>query len=254
MLAVRTTPAKGSIPAVTPRRRAAVCPVREVAEQHRLVLEHQPLVERLVHKALKRVGFCCEADELRSAASVGLMEAAIRWDESRGIPFVAFAQHRIAGSILDELRAKDYLPRPSRQRARALEQARQKLVRKLKREPTEAELAKASSEDLDTFRRRGARERAQSFLSLEALPASRWEEMISHEEPSALDTLCSRERQDELARALLGLPERLRTVLSLYYQEELSYREIGEMLGVCESRICQLIKGAQRTLREAMGA
>ena len=224
----------------------------DIVREDALVLEYRPLVERLVQQTLARVGHRCEADELRSAASLGLVEAVRRYDASRGIPFGAFARHRITGAILDELRAKDPLGRPTRQRARGVERARQRLVRTLKREPSEEELARASGEDLETFRRRGARERAQATVLLEDLPAASWEELSDSHEPNALDQLCDAERRHELAGALAALPGRLQRILSLYYEDERSLRDIGQLFGVCESRICQLIKGAQKQLRAVL--
>ncbi len=217
-----------------------------------LVLEYRPLVERIVQQTLARVGHRCEADELRSAGDLGLVEAIRRFDPSRGIPFGGFARHRIVGAILDELRAKDPLGRPTRQRARGVERARQRLVRKLKRDPTEEELARASGEDLETFRRKTARERSQGTVLLEDLPAGSWEDLFPSREPDALENLCEAERRRRLAAAVTALPGRLQKMLAMYYDEELSLKDIGAAFGVCESRICQLLKGAQRELRTAL--
>lgn len=255
MQLARVVPAPRPVPGSSARPPVRVVATKRAAtreeslRQGRILAEYRPLVDRIVQKALGRVGFCCDADELRSAAMMGLLEAVRRYEEARGIPFVAFARHRINGAILDELRAKDRLARPSRRRAKGVEQARQKLVRKLGREPEAQELAKASGEDLETFHRRGARERAQAVVLLEDLPSSAWSDVCASPEPSALEALCTGERLGQLSAALAKLPERTRTMLSLYYQDDLSYREIGELFGVCESRICQVVKGAHKELR-----
>ena len=226
----------------------------DALRQRHLIAEYQPLVERIVRKTLARAGFCCTADELRSAGWLGLLEAVRRFDSRRGIPFEAFAQHRVTGAILDEIRTRDRLPRPSRRRARGLEAARQKLTRKLNREPLDSEIARAAGEDLETFHKRSARERAQAILRLDDLPTDGWEHLFADDGPSVLEALCDHERVSGLNTALRSLPERTQRILALYYGEELSYREIGAELGVCESRICQLIKGAQAQLRERLVA
>jgi RNA polymerase sigma factor for flagellar operon FliA len=218
----------------------------------RLVSLYAPLVERLVHRALIKARYYCDAGELRSAAYLGLIDAAQRYDASRHVPFDAFAQHRINGAILDEMRSRDTLARPTRRRARALELTRTRLTRSLQREPTESELALASGEDLETFRTRAARERAQSVLSLDDVSPRGWEARISSSMPSTLDALCAHERRTELAAAVAQLPERLRGIIKSYYEDDRSYHEIGAVLGVSESRVCQLLKGAHRMLRDRL--
>lgn len=217
--------------------------------RNELVIEYQPMVERLVRRTAARVRGLCDADELRSAANLGLMEAVLRFDASKGVPFAPFARHRILGAIMDELRAKDHLPRPGRQRARGVEKAREKLVASLGREPTEEELAEGAGEDLATFRRRGVRQRAQTMVALEEVQSAGWQDLLASSEQTALEALCEDERVRLVAQAIRRLPERTQTILSLYYDEQLSYREIGHVLGVTESRVCQLVKEAHRLLR-----
>lgn len=222
------------------------------ARHRKILVEYTPIVERAVRQAMSRMGFRCSADELRSAAWTGLLDAISRFDAKRGIPFEAFASHRVNGAILDEVRVWDSLTRPTRRRARDLERVRVRLTRKLNREPQDEELARAAGEDLETFHKRAAREQSQTVVHLEDLSKDGTQTELSGREDSALEALCGLEQRENLSAAIALLPERLRTIISLYYQEELSYREIGERLGVTESRVCQLLKGAHAQLREQL--
>jgi RNA polymerase sigma factor for flagellar operon FliA len=221
--------------------------------RHRKILnEYTPLVERAVRQAMSRMGFRCAADELRSAAWTGLLDAISRFDAKRGIPFEAFASHRVNGAILDEVRVWDSLTRPTRRRARDVERIRLRLTRKLNRDPSEEELAQAVGEDLETFHKRSARERSQTVVHMEDLGREGAPAELTCEELSPLDAVCDEEQRENLSAAVALLPERLQRIITLYYQEELSYREIGERLGVTESRVCQLLKGAHAQLREQL--
>lgn len=226
---------------------------RSTRHHHRAMDEQyaalRPTLEKLVRGAQSKFGFCLDEGEVRSAAHLGFVEAVRRYDEARGIPFEAFARHRILGSIMDELRGRDRLSRPGRQRAKAVEKQRQKLVKRLAREPTSEELARASGEELETFHKRAARARAQAVELFDDVGPEGWVETVHSDEPDALELLCEAGEQARLVLALKNLPDRVRTMLSLYYQEELSYREIGEIYGVTESRVCQVIRGAQKQLR-----
>jgi RNA polymerase sigma factor for flagellar operon FliA len=243
---LRSVPASALTPA---EKRLAPVVNLDAVRQRRLVAEYAPLVDRLVRQAHAKVRFRFAAEELRSAAWVGLLDAHRRFDARRGIPFAAFAQHRIAGSILDEVRGGDTLGRPSRRRSNTIEGIRERLTRRLQREPSDTELARVAGEDLDTYHRRGARQLAQTFLHLEELKIDDSRLTSAVVEKNALDELCDRSDRADLAEAVSALPSRQRTVLSMYYLEEKSYREIGQTLGVTESRVCQIIKSAQRDLR-----
>jgi RNA polymerase sigma factor for flagellar operon FliA len=232
----------------TPRAPAPVIDLDQ-ARLRRRTMEFAPLIDRIVGKWMSRVGFAFTADDLRSAAWLGLIEAVRRYDSRRGIPFEAFAHHRITGAVLDEIRSHDKLTRPSRRRARALDTVREKLTRRLNREPTDVEVADAAGEAIDTFHKRSARQQAQAVVHLEDLGTDDWQRLVSDDSPSALDGLCEQEQSESLAAAMATLPERVRRILDLYYREEMSYREIGQLLGVTESRICQLVKSAHAQLR-----
>lgn len=251
--AVALTDAVASVSTVAPSRRyrrpeLRQAPSKATPSVEEQVREYLPLVETLSRQAAMKYGFRASLDELRSAAALGLLEAIHRYEDARGIPFGAFARHRISGAILDEVRGKDELSRPARRRAREVEKARKKLVRELKREPAEDELAKACGEKLDEFHRRATLDRAHEVESLDAL-APAISESLALDEDDALDTLCRAEELHAMGAAVSKLPERVRVILAAYYEDDRSYRDIGEELGVSESRICQIVRGALKQLR-----
>lgn len=220
------------------------------ARHRKLLTEYGSLVERIARQMHSKMGFHCSVDEMRSAGWIGLMEAARRYDANRGIPFEAFARPRIHGAILDEVRMWDSLPRPARKRAREVENVRRRLTKSLQREPGTEEIARVVGEDLETFHKHAARERAQSIMSVEDLAGGVDVHADREGQLTPLDSFCDFEGVENLNAALAVLPERTRQIVEMYYQEELPYREIGQRLGVTESRVCQILKAALVQLRE----
>lgn len=240
------------LPPQAPRARLAPVVSLDAERQKRLVAEYTQLVERLVSQTYSKVHFRFSRDELRSAAWLGLFEAHRRFDGTRGIPFAAFAHHRVAGAILDEVRGRDHLARPSRRRQRSLDGVRERLTRRLQREPTDFEVARVAGEDFETFHVRSARQRAQSFLALDDLPTADRQSLTGEDAETPLDLLCRCASSEALATAMRRLPERQQRILALYYGEEKSYKEIGRILGVTESRICQIVRTIHAQLREGL--
>lgn len=214
-----------------------------------LICEHLDMARRIARKTLRRLPSSVRLDDLESAAMLGLTEAATRFDPTRGEPFVAFAAKRVRGAILDELRRQDVLTRRGRERARELEAAARAVEDRTGRAATTEEVAGELGCSAEEVSRRRARLQAANVVSFDEVaelsaPAS---------ELGADEQLEQRERHEEMVAALEGLPQRELLILSMCYQDGLTLKEIGDILGVSESRVCQLRGRALRTLRKRMG-
>jgi len=218
-----------------------------------LIAEHMPMARRIARKVARRMPDNIRHEDLESAALVGLCEAADRFDATRPAAcaaFVAFAAKRIRGSVLDELRRGDLMPRRARSAANKMGAATASLERRLGRAPCDNEVARELGVSLTAF--------TDGFAGLVPVRVVELPETGAHAEivdgcPSPSAQL---ERADAIRRvraALERIPERDALVLSLYYVEELSYLEIGEVLGVSESRVCQLHARALTRVRKALG-
>jgi len=215
---------------------------------HRLVAEHIDMARRIALRVSRRAPAWISRDDLVAAGMVGLTEAAKRFDPNHGEPFVAFAERRIRGAILDELRRGDLLPRRLRTMASKITRTIRALESRLGRAPEDEEVAAELDVTVEVYREELEHLTHVGIDPLPAYdldhPAARADEQRS---PAALA-----QRHEMVARlheALETLPERDALILSLYYVEELSYSEIGGMLGVSESRICQLHGRALGLLR-----
>lgn len=216
------------------------------------------LVHHVARQLLPRLADSVELDDLVSAGSIGLLQAMSAFDPSRGLAFSTFAVQRIRGAMIDELRSRDWAPRSVRARARQMAGAVRDLEGELGREPTARETAMRLGIDLPTYWRWTQDTDGASLVSLDQAPAG---------EPGAVSTMelvadrtaaqveDDLDREEELAMMrenLLAMPERERMVLTLSYYEELTLREIAEVLGVTESRVSQIRTQAVRKLRGRM--
>jgi RNA polymerase sigma factor for flagellar operon FliA len=207
-----------------------------------LIARHGELIDRAARRIAARTGGAVSPDDLWSAGAIGLLEASRRFDASREVRFETFAEHRIRGAMIDELRRADHLPRRLRAQVEAVERARARLAQTLQREPTGEELAAAAGIGLEELAGTLAlTEHRESELDLLASPL-----------PSADEELERGQLTGALAHAVAGLPERLQVLLSLHYVEGLTYREIARVLEVSEPRVCQLHAEAMRRLRATL--
>ncbi|WCO67117.1 FliA/WhiG family RNA polymerase sigma factor [Iamia majanohamensis] len=235
-------------------------PATSEAEVHRLIEENLPLVRHVVFQVAVHFPRHVDRDELATAGALGLVEAARRYDESRGVPFDRFAAQRIRGAILDAVRAADWAPRSVRTLARKLEQVEQRLATKLGRVPTAGEKADALGMEPDELRRLQDRMFRSVVLALEYEVADEEEELTlvdvladDHtKEPS--EELESRELHAYLRDAVHLLPERHRLVIVGYFLEGRKSQELAQLLGVTESRISQLRSEALAMLRDGIEA
>jgi RNA polymerase sigma factor for flagellar operon FliA len=213
------------------------------------VLAYSPLVKFVAGRMSSGLPAHIEEADLISYGLLGLIGAIERFEPERGIKFETFAMTRIRGSIIDELRSLDWVPRSVRSRAREIEEAQQKLENELQRAPTEEELADklgVSEEELQESLLEIANSSVYALDELWAISDSSGDSVSlldTISDPSATDpqeALDSTEVKDRLAESIASLPEREQLVVALYYYEGLTLREIGEVLGVTESRVSQL--------------
>jgi RNA polymerase sigma factor for flagellar operon FliA len=213
----------------------------------------------LVHFVLGRLGLSqamgAEYEDAASQGLIGLIEAVDRFDPQYGTQFSTYATLRVRGRVLDHLRSMDWLSRTARRRARTVQKAITHLWGVLQRAPTDEELAGYLEYDRPTLQR-ALVDSNHVIVSLDTMVASEGEsevtlhEVLADEEQSSpAEALDDREQIELLAAALRDLPERQQLLLSLYYYDELTLKEIGEVLGVTESRVCQLHARAVMDLR-----
>jgi len=177
------------------------------------IFSHRALPRILAARAARRAPASVDLDDLVAAGTEGLIQAAQRFDEAAGVPFASFAQRRVQGAILDVLRAEDHLSRAGRRRARLEEHL----------PPSAARVA------------------------LDDAP-----QIAGDARDCPLEAALRSEAHESLAAAIATLPARSQQILSLYYEEELTLREIGQVFQVTESRVCQLLRGAHEALREQL--
>ncbi|MEI6205603.1 MAG: FliA/WhiG family RNA polymerase sigma factor [Desulfuromonadales bacterium] len=227
-----------------------------MADREQMIVDHIPLVRYLVGRVTSHLPHHIDTQDLMSAAMIGLINAADRFDSNRGVLFKTFAEQHVRGTILDELRSYDVLSRSMRDKYKRLEHELRLLEHRLGRNPTSEEVAAELAISLDEYFELLDDVHAFTFISLD----DSWEDEDGH--PLCLaDVLCENEAKspqqqvimmqlaEALGQAIEALPEKERLAVTLYYSEDLNLKEIGETLGLTESRISQLISQAMVRLR-----
>ena len=227
------------------------------AERDRLLVEHLPTVRYLARRIHERLPQHVELDDLVSAGVVGLIDAFSKFDHTKKVQFKSYAQFRVRGAILDSLRTLDWSPRELRRKGRAVEEAIRTTTQKLGRAPMEPEIAKEMGVSLHEYQALLGELKGLEIgsLHMERSEDSGDEELSYIPGPVEDDPLfrCLKgEMKQRLADAIEDLPEKERMVLTLYYFEELTMKEIGLTLGVVESRVSQIHSSAVVRLRVAL--
>jgi RNA polymerase sigma factor for flagellar operon FliA len=221
-----------------------------------LVREHLPLVHYLVAEMSQRIPAYVSRDDLESAGMAGLAQAARSFDGDRGVPFDRFASRRIRGALLDELRSRDWATRSVRASARAVYKAGEELTAVLGRAPSPAELAAkvgCGVADLHAVAAGVAQANVVNYESL--FEDGSGDDLLPVDDGDAPDAcLLERERQAYLVDAVAALPARLQKVVIGYFFEERSMHDLGDELGVTDSRISQMRAEALTLLREGLEA
>ncbi|MCP4448573.1 MAG: FliA/WhiG family RNA polymerase sigma factor [Myxococcales bacterium] len=218
-----------------------------ISDRDELIIMHLGMALKMARKMARRLPSSVSRDDVESAALLGLTEAATRYDTTRQEPFMAFAAKRVRGAILDHLRKNDILSRRARQGARRVAEATRDLEAELGRAPIDAEIAAAMGMSEMAFNRAYANIREAAVIHLDDLRGE-----LSDGHRTGANVGERQRRKAALITALEVLDEREQMVLSCYYREGLTLREIGTILGVTESRVCQLHTQALSMLRNRL--
>jgi len=224
-------------------------------EKERLVNQYAPLVKRIAFHLMAKLPASVQVDDLVQNGMLGLLDALGRFEEGLGAQFETYAVQRVRGAMLDGLRENDWLPRGLRKEMRRVEAAIQKLEHEQGRQPNEAELAAALDMSLADYQKLLQDARGHQLVYLEDMSGDDEDYLDRHAAGVSLDPLAILEESDmrgALVAAIGDLPEREKLMMALYYEQDLNLREIGEVMGVTESRVCQLHSQAVARLRAAV--
>lgn len=217
--------------------------------------QYIPLVRRLAHHLIAKLPASVQIDDLIQAGLIGLMDAITKFEEGQGAQFETYASQRIRGAMLDELRQADWMPRGVRQAQRKIETATVKAEQKLGRSATEAEIAESMGVPLEEYQEMLFESRGAQLVYYDDYAEDGDGEgyldrqMDGDEEANPLAMLGDQRFRSTLIEAIEELPEREKMLMGLYYEQELNFREIATVLGVTESRVCQLHTQAVSRLR-----
>jgi RNA polymerase sigma factor for flagellar operon FliA len=218
----------------------------DASQKEDLILRFAPLIKLIVNRIALRLPPHVDSEDLVNSGVIGLMDAIEKYDPTRGTSFKTYAEFRIRGAILDELRTLDWFPRSIRQKVNRVEGAYANLERQLGRAATDEEVAEALNINLEEFYEILAQASAVSLVSLydmgreEGGEERSFLECIPNGEDDPATTLESQELYETVGKAIEKLPEKERMVISLYYYDEMTMKEIGKVLGLTESRVSQI--------------
>ena len=229
------------------------------SDREQLILEHIPLVRYLVGRMAAKLPPHLDLQDLMSAAVIGLINAADRYDPKRGVLFKTFAEQHVRGTILDELRSYDVLSRSMRDKYKRLERELRLLEHLFGRNPTSEEVAEALQMSLEDYFGLLDDVHAFTFISLDdswegddGSPLCLADVLCETDAKSPQQLVITKQLAEALGQAIDTLPEKERHAITLYYNEDLNLKEIGELLGLTESRISQIISQAMVRLRSRL--
>jgi RNA polymerase sigma factor for flagellar operon FliA len=243
---------------ITKRKKTGAVPTSNLASRDRIILEHLPLVKAIAVRLHGSLPAYADLDDLIHAGVLGLFDAATRFESEKQVTFSSYAKHRIKGAMLDSLRQLDWASRDLRRRHKQLEAATRELESELQRAPTEAELAAKLGVDIDRWRHMMLDLRNGGLISASSRTAA-YEELPVPDFPSKPDTHPDNMCAQEQLRMILGvaiqtLPERYQKVVTLYYSQEMTMKNIGGVLGINESRVSQIHKSALEKMQVVLQA
>ena len=228
------------------------------SERDRLVLEHLPLVRAIAVRVYENLPVHLDLDDLVHAGIMGLFDAAVKYDDNKQVSFKGYAKHRIKGAILDSLREMDWASRDLRRRHKRLEAITQEMAASMDRTPTEDEIAQKMGMDVERWRHVAIELRMVGLLSASSRPVESENQTVPEfpaDSELNPDTITGRrELSDVLKTAMQKLPERYQAVIRMYYNDNLTMREIGDSLGINESRVSQIHRAALEKMAENLQA
>lgn len=221
--------------------------IKDKKMKDQIIVEYAPLVKYIALKISSRLPSNVELDDLISCGVIGLMDAIEKFDSSRDNKFKTYAEFRIRGAILDELRSQDWVPRSVREKSKILERASAKLEQQLGRPPTDTEMCTEINVTKAEFQDMVNKAQSVSLLNIDDLQTfSKNDRLLmagfadSDKANNPLFATTLKSARDKIKEGIMSLPEKQRLVLSLYYYEDLNLKEIGQVLDVTESRVSQL--------------
>ncbi len=224
-------------------------------DKQQTIDQYIPLVRRMAHHLIAKLPPSVQIDDLIQAGLIGLMDAVSRFEEGQGAQFETYASQRIRGAMLDELRAADWMPRGLRQTQRKIESTLHKLEQSLGRHPTEQEMAKAMNVPLEEYQEMLFEARGTQLVYYDDHDQDDGggeayvDRHAAEDDSNPLEMLGDQQFRDSLIGAIENLPEREKMLMGLYYEQELNFREIAAVMGVTESRVCQLHSQAIARIR-----
>ena len=220
------------------------------AERQKLILEYYPLVQQIARRVIKRLPSYVDLDDLIHIGTLGLIEAIDRFSPTKTPSFQSYARMRIQGSIYDQLRQHDWVPRSVRDRAKLLRQAKAELTRKLGRIPEDSEVATSLGVTLERYQTMQKRSDIQKVLSMEegAEEHQRLGDIIPDIGADPLKKALKTEQENMIHQVIKTLPEREQQIISMYYFNDQTFKDIAQTLGLTESRISQLHSHIKQTL------
>ena len=205
------------------------------------ILRHASLVKRIAYHLLNRLPPTVQIDDLIQAGMVGLLEAASNFDAKMGASFETFAGIRIRGAMIDEIRRSDWTPRSVHRKYRSVTEAIRKIENESGEDAKDSDVAEALGISLSEYHQILIDSSSSRIYSIDTMEENTQDaSMPKSSEKTPEEAFSSNEYQQQLAEAIRNLPDKEQLVMSLYYDDELNFREIGEILDVTESRICQL--------------
>lgn len=225
-----------------------------------MIRQYSPLVRRLAHHMMAKLPANVQVDDLIQVGLIGLSEALTRYEAAQGVQFETFATQRIRGAMIDELRENDWMSRGSRKSQKEIERALRRLEHQLGRSPTESEIATELGMTLVDYQSLLSKVRGTQLMYLEDMNGGSDDEdnfldrHVSDSSVDPMEMLRDQRLRESLVNAIKTLPEREQYIMSMYYENDMNLKEIAAVLGVTESRVCQLHSQSIARLRAKMRA